>query len=110
MTRRKDLSEEEQLASLVERMQMAAAAAPSADLAATPLEELLALDPTCPYCGGGSNVTDVYDGSERHCYQCKRLLVAVEYIDGSMRLVGREPEALTGRKRTRALWRRRGRR
>ena len=78
-------------------------------------EDLLELDPLCPACGQHHNATDVFDGSERHCYSCDELLVAVEWTDGtmSMRRV-REPPivpvALTGRQRTRRLWQTRGRR
>lgn len=72
----------------------------------------LPLDPTCPACKRPHDVTDVFDGSERHCISCDALLVCVTYTDGTaeMRRVSEPALELTGRQRTRLRWRKTGRR
>lgn len=75
-------------------------------------EELIPLDPACPWCGASHDVDEVFDGSERRCGNCGRRIVAVEWTDGTMSMVRIERGSwrLTGRARTRALRRKRGRR
>lgn len=75
--------------------------------------DLLELDPKCPACRRDHYIDDCYDGHEAHCYFCDRLLVAVEYVDGTMAMrvvYGDPPPVLTGRQRARRLWAARGRR
>lgn len=72
----------------------------------------LPLDPTCPACKGPHDVDQVFDGSERYCGSCDALLVCVTYTDGTaeMRLVRDPVIEMTGHQRTRARWRKTGRR
>lgn len=80
-------------------------------------EELLELDPTCPWCGENVGYYDIaFDGTEHECRECDRPVVAAEWNDATMSWLKVEPEPRrppdprTGRQRTRALWRRKGRR
>lgn len=77
------------------------------------LAEQIPLNPYCPYCRKRHDVDEVFDGSFRRCGHCGVLLVAREFIDGTMAMCPGEttPSSFTtGRRRTRALWRKRGRR
>jgi hypothetical protein len=75
-------------------------------------DELLPLDESeCPHCGQPHGIHLIYDGDVQHCDACRRPIVAVACTDVMILLpVVRGPWRLSGRKRTRALWRRRGRR
>lgn len=76
-------------------------------------DDLLEFDDTCPYCRKSTDVGETFDGEFRRCGNCGKLVCATEFVDGTMCMVGREREAtslLTSRQRTRALWRKLGRR
>lgn len=75
---------------------------------------LLVLDPICPLCKGAHDVGEILDGHGRDCGGCGRYLVAIAWDDGTMTMVNGGGNGIvdmrTGRQRTRARWRRQGRR
>ena len=75
-------------------------------------DESLPLSPYCPHCGGDHDIGEIFSGGAERCDSCGALLQA--YDDGQRMLlfVEKQPpaRALSGRQRTRALWRKRGRR
>ncbi len=77
-------------------------------------DELLPLDSTCPFCGVHSDCSEIYDGCEWDFRNCGKTLVAVAWANGTMTLCKPDPrtpaDGRTGRERTRARWRRTGRR
>ena len=74
-------------------------------------DDLLPFDDRCPHCGESANLGEVFDGSRRLCWTCGKWVVAVEWTDGTMSLISGEPVPIrTSHQRTRALWRKRGRR
>lgn len=79
------------------------------------IDEACILDSTCPACTGDHDVGEVIDGSARRCGSCGIWLVATAFTDGTMAMLVdesmiRQPWRLAGRKKTRARWRRQGRR
>lgn len=69
------------------------------------------MDSTCPYCKEKTDHDEVFDGEHFNCTNCGRLVCAVAYTDDTISLIGAEPPPLlTGRQRTRMLWRKQGRR
>ncbi len=85
---------------------MTAAAAP---IDADP--DVVPFDDTCPHCRRSAELGEVFDGSWRRCPHCGKWVVAIAWTDETMSLISGEPESpMTGRQRTRALWRKRGRR
>jgi hypothetical protein len=81
-----------------------------------PAPEMLALDDTCPRCGDRADVGEILDGSAAWCMQCGQHVVAVAWTDlagnvgMSLQVIADGPAKRDGRRRTRALWRKRGRR
>lgn len=79
-------------------------------------ETLLDLDPTCPLCKREHDVGEIFDGHGIDCASCGRFLVAVACGElGTMSMQPGDsgphmPDTRTGRQRTRARWRRQGRR
>lgn len=76
------------------------------------LDELLPLDPICPHCKGRHDVGEAFTGSARECRNCGAVLQATDNGERMWFFVEYPPplEPLTGRQRTRRLWRKRGRR
>lgn len=83
-------------------------------------DELLRLDPKCPWCRGEHDVGETFDGRDTDCSNCGKRIVAVAYephngAPGFMQMekcygpgsLGRRP---SDHKATRARWRRQGRR
>jgi hypothetical protein len=71
------------------------------------------LDGTCPWCRGDTDISEVFDGSERNCANCGRPVVAVAWTNHTMSLhkVEREaPDPRSAHQRTRTRWRKQGRR
>lgn len=67
------------------------------------------LDGKCPYCRRPHDIGEAFDGGIWPCRQCRRLIVFVE--SGTTVWACRYGiDRGAGRKRTRRLWRRRGRR
>lgn len=78
-------------------------------------EPSIPLNGTCPVCGRHANTGDMFDGERKSCGSCGRMLVAVVWADDwdrdTMSLVAVGPgDTRTGRQRTRARWRKQGRR
>ncbi len=75
---------------------------------------LLALDPICPLCKREHDVGEIFDGQGRNCASCGRYLVASANNDGTMDMLDGGGNGIVdtraGRERTRARWRRQGRR
>ncbi len=82
-----------------------------------PEDDLLALDPICPLCKRAHLVGEILDGHIMACARCDRDLIAVaDEASGTMAMQGADGDegsgtlAQTGHHRTRARWRRQGRR
>lgn len=75
-------------------------------------DELLPLDPICPHCKREHDIGQTFSGRSHECASCGALLQAAD--DGEKMWtfveVGPPQLPLTGRQRTRKLWRSRGRR
>jgi hypothetical protein len=76
--------------------------------------DVLPLDPTCPYCASHFGGGEGFDGSEFNCGNCGRLIAMCAWTDGTMSMIRPTPDPFAktrdGRRRTRRLWARRGRR
>lgn len=79
-----------------------------------PVEVRCELDPKCPLCGEHSDVGEIFDGGEHDCGNCGKYLTACAFEDGTMQMVNGGGNGIvdlrSGRKKTRARWRRQGRR
>ncbi len=84
-----------------------------AQLAADEDRAVLGLDATCPYCKRHSDVGEAFEGQLYRCGHCGKRIFAYVLSDDTMIMGAGEttPSSFsTGRQRTRALWRKRGRR
>jgi rRNA maturation protein Nop10 len=98
---------------------------PSQDVTTTQDPDLLLLDDTCPHCGRSADLGEVFDGHLYRCKQCHRQvytylmnasssngqdLGVVMLLGDGTTYPATPPPQLEGRAKTRARWRRQGRR
>lgn len=70
-------------------------------------------DSSCPHCNGPHDIAEIFDGGSERCRSCGALLQGASSADGTFWLwIEKDPPRAppTGRERTRAQWRKRGRR
>lgn len=85
--------------------------------AVTEANEMLVLDPTCPWCGKEHDVGETFEGRDTDCASCGKRIIAVVYErNGASDFMvmemcgsglGRRPN---NHRTTQARWRKRGRR
>jgi hypothetical protein len=75
-------------------------------------DELLPLDPKCPHCGDRHDIGEIFSGGAERCANCDALLQAADDGQTMWLFVEKRPAVppQTPRQRTRARWRRQGRR
>lgn len=78
----------------------------------TIVETLLPLDPICPHCKREHDIGQTFSGRSHDCANCGALLQAADDGEQMWTFVEKYPaqKPVTGRQRTRRLWRKRGRR